>query len=130
MLELACPPDRRRWHHRAVFLLAWLDYHVFGAAERAKQALLPLLQMRAAGKQLASFYKPNSEAPGKHYLYLQKYLCLFIELLVATCDLDGLQLLVRKLRRSPDSLYDHRAMLRRASEAEVDMLQLMVCRLN
>ncbi|KAJ2613479.1 Histone transcription regulator 3 [Coemansia sp. RSA 1365] len=130
MLELACPPDRRRWHHRAVFLLAWLDYHVFGAAERAKQALLPLLQMRAAGKQLASFYKPNSEAPGKHYLYLQKYLCLFIELLVSTCDLDGLHLLVRKLRRSPDSFYNHSAMLRRASEAEVDMLQLMVCRLN
>ncbi|KAJ2082063.1 Histone transcription regulator 3 [Coemansia sp. RSA 988] len=130
MLELACPPDRRRWHHRIVFLLAWMDYRIFGAAERAKQALLPLLQMRASGKQLASFYKPNSEAPGKHYLYLQKYLSLFIELLVATYDIDGLQLLARKLRRSPESLYDHRAMLRRVAEAEVEMLQLMVHRLD
>ncbi|KAJ2799105.1 hypothetical protein H4R20_004558, partial [Coemansia guatemalensis] len=58
------------------------------------------------------------------------YLCLFIELLVATCDLDGLQLLARKLRRSPDSFYDHRAMLRRAAEAEADTLQMMVHRLN
>ncbi|KAJ2782565.1 Histone transcription regulator 3 [Coemansia javaensis] len=130
ILEQLCAADRRRWHHRSAFLLAWVDHRAFGSSADAKRTLLGLLQMRSASKQLASFYKTDFEAPGRHYLYLEKYLHLYIEVLVATQDLDGVQLLVRKLRRASEMLYDAPAMVRRAEEAEVATLQAMVRALN
>ncbi|KAJ2340021.1 Histone transcription regulator 3, partial [Coemansia sp. RSA 2618] len=87
-LEYMCASDKRRWHHRSVFWLAWMDHWLFGDSERAKQTLLTLLQMRNTNKQLASFYKTDFEAPGKHYLYLEKYLRLYIATLEATQDID------------------------------------------
>ncbi|KAJ2158781.1 Histone transcription regulator 3 [Coemansia sp. RSA 552] len=107
--------DKRRWYHRSVFLLAWLDHHVFGDSERAKQDLLTLLQMRNTNKQLASFYKTDFEMPGKHYLYLEKYLLLYIDTLAATQDVDGLHLLIRKLKRSSESLYRPATILARTT---------------
>ncbi|KAJ2321854.1 Histone transcription regulator 3 [Coemansia sp. RSA 2704] len=80
--------------------------------------------------QLASFYKTDFEAPGKHYVYLEKYLRLYIETLTATHDIDGLQLLVRKLRRSAGSLYDPPALLQETIRAETEALLGMVCALN
>ncbi|KAJ1897070.1 Histone transcription regulator 3, partial [Kickxella alabastrina] len=125
-----CTNDKRRWNHRPVYLLAWVDHRILGHPEPAKQALLSLLQMRSANKQLATFYKAEFEAPGKHYLYLEKYLHLYIETLVATADLEGARLLSRKLGRSSDSLYNPPALAARAAAAEVAVLQAMVRRLN
>ncbi|KAJ2391221.1 Histone transcription regulator 3 [Coemansia sp. RSA 2611] len=130
LLEHMCAADKRRWHHRSVFWLAWMDHHLFGNPKQAKQALLTLLQMRNTNKQLASFYKTDFEAPGKHYVYLEKYLRLYIETLTATHDIDGLQLLVRKLRRSAGSLYDPPALLQETIRAETEALLGMVCALN
>ncbi|KAJ1850006.1 Histone transcription regulator 3, partial [Coemansia sp. RSA 2708] len=130
LLEHMCAADKRRWHHRSVFWLAWMDHHLFGNPKQAKQALLTLLQMRNTNKQLASFYKTDFEAPGKHYVYLEKYLRLYIETLTATHDIDGLQLLMRKLRRSAGSLYDPPALLQETIRAETEALLGMVCALN
>ncbi|KAJ2135044.1 Histone transcription regulator 3, partial [Coemansia sp. RSA 788] len=129
-LESMCASDKRRWHHRSVFWMAWMDHHLFGNSERAKQALLTLLQMRNTNKQLASFYKTNFEAPGKHYLYLEKYLLLYIETLETTQDIEGLQLLARKLKRSRSSLYDLSAVVEETTRAEIAALLSMVRALN
>ncbi|KAJ2765051.1 Histone transcription regulator 3, partial [Coemansia nantahalensis] len=126
VLDQVCAADKRRRHHRSAFLLAWMSHHVFSDPERAKHALLGLLQMRGAGKQLASFYKTDFEAAGKHYLYLEKYLALYIDTLAATRDIDGIRALARKLPRSADMLYDAPAMLRRVGTAEMAILQSMV----
>ncbi|KAJ1735590.1 Histone transcription regulator 3 [Coemansia biformis] len=130
ILEQVCASDKRRWHHRAAFLLAWMDHRVFADPERAKHTLLGLVQTRSAGKQLASFYKTEFEAPGKHYLYLEKYLRLYIATLVATLDVSAIHALARKLQRTSDMLYDAPDMLRRASTAELAILQGMVRGLN
>ncbi|KAJ2481726.1 Histone transcription regulator 3 [Coemansia sp. RSA 2131] len=129
-LESMCASDKRRWHHRSVFWMAWMDHRLFGDSERAKQALLTLLQMRNTNKQLASFYKTNFEAPGKHYLYLEKYLLLYIETLETTQDIEGLQLLARKLKRSSSSLYDLSTVVEETTRAEVAALLSMVRALN
>ncbi|KAJ2636364.1 Histone transcription regulator 3, partial [Coemansia sp. RSA 1286] len=125
-----CAADKRRWNHRPMYLLAWIDHYTLGQSEDAKQTLLSLLQMRNPNKQLATFYKSDSEAPGKHYLYLEKYLLLYIKTLVATSDIEGVQLLVRKLKRSSDSLYNASLVMDRAAAAEISVLQRMVHQLN
>ncbi|KAJ2496699.1 Histone transcription regulator 3 [Coemansia sp. RSA 1972] len=129
-LESMCASDKRRWHHRSVFWMAWMDHHLFGDSERAKQAMLTLLQMRNTNKQLASFYKTNFETPGKHYLYLEKYLLLYIETLETTQDIEGLQLLARKLKRSRSSLYDLSTVVEETTRAEIAALLGMVRALN
>ncbi|ORX72897.1 hypothetical protein DL89DRAFT_255064 [Linderina pennispora] len=125
-----CASDKRRWHHRPCYLLAWIEHRVFGDSEAAKQTLLPLLQMRNQTKQLASFYKTDSEMPGKHYLYLEKYLLLFIDTLVATADIDSVKLLRRKLKRSSEALYEPSVLQTRIGSAYVQVLQHLVARLN
>ncbi|KAJ2002372.1 Histone transcription regulator 3, partial [Coemansia thaxteri] len=126
-----CASDKRRRHHRPQFLLSWIDHHVLGESERAKQTLVSsLLQMRNSTKQLASFYKTDFEAPGKHYIYLEKYLALYVETLVATFDISGVQLLLRKLGRSSDSLYNPVALQCQAVAAELNILQRMALNLN
>lgn len=130
LASLMCSSDKSRQNHRSIFLLAWIDHHALGNSESAKQALSPLFHLRHTTKQLASFYKTEFEAPGKHYLYLEKYLGLYVETLVATVDLDGIQMLVRKLKRSPDFLYDPAAIVAKASDAETNILQKLVHRLG
>ncbi|KAJ1964167.1 Histone transcription regulator 3 [Dipsacomyces acuminosporus] len=125
-----CSADKRRWHHRPYYLLAWIDVRIVNSHEQAKQTLLSLLQMRNSTKQLASFYKTEFEAPGKHYLYLEKYLKLYVEVLVSTSDIEGIQLLQRKLKRSSESLYDPSELATMASEAEIKILQKLTSRLN
>ncbi|KAJ1752021.1 Histone transcription regulator 3 [Coemansia sp. RSA 1821] len=130
VLDHMCASDKRRWHHRTTFLVAWMDHWIFGDSEQAKKALLSLLQMRNANKQLASFYKTDFEAPGKHYVYVEKYVHLYIDTLRATDDIDGLRLLERKLKRSSDFLYDLPAALLKITHAETDTLLSMVSQLN
>ncbi|KAJ1824127.1 Histone transcription regulator 3 [Coemansia sp. RSA 2675] len=126
-----CASDKRRRHHRSLFLLSWLDHHVLGESERAKQTLSSsLLNVRNSAKQLASFYKTDFEAPGKHYLYLEKYLALYVETLVATLDIAGVQIVLRKLGRSSDYIYDPSALQRQAAAAELEILQRMARNLN
>ncbi|KAJ2061489.1 Histone transcription regulator 3 [Coemansia sp. S146] len=126
-----CASDKRRRHHRSLFLLSWIDHRVLGESERAKQALSSsLLNMRTTTKQLASFYKTDFEAPGKHYLYLEKYLALYVETLVATLDIAGVQLVLRKLGRSSDSLHAPSVLQQQAAAAELEILQRMARNLN
>ncbi|KAJ2623772.1 Histone transcription regulator 3 [Coemansia spiralis] len=125
-----CAADKRRWHHRLVYLLAWIGHSVMGESEQAKQTLQTLLQTRSSNRQLASFYKPDFEAPGKHYLYLEKYTGLYIDVLIATSDIEGVQNLLRKLKRCSDFLFDSPALLLRANSAEAATLQKMVHDLN
>ncbi|KAJ2744371.1 Histone transcription regulator 3 [Coemansia sp. BCRC 34301] len=126
-----CASDKRRRHHRSMFLLSWIDHHVLGESERAKQALsTSLLNMRASTKQLAGFYKTDFEAPGKHYIYLEKYLALYVETLVDTLDISGVQLVLRKLGRSSDSLYTLTVLQQQTAAAELEILQRMAGNLN
>ncbi|KAJ1940391.1 Histone transcription regulator 3 [Linderina macrospora] len=130
VVQKMCASEKRRWHHRPCYLLAWIEHRVFGDSEAAKQTLLPLLQMRNQTKQLASFYKTDSELPGKHYLYLEKYLSLYIDTLIATADIDSVTLLRRKLKRSSEALYDPSVLQAKTNTAYVLVLQQLVVRLN
>ncbi|KAJ2672902.1 hypothetical protein GGH99_006070, partial [Coemansia sp. RSA 1285] len=56
---------------------------------------------------------PDFEAPGKHYHYLEKYLGLYIDTLVATSDIEGVGVLLRKLKRCSDLFFDSHSMLQR-----------------
>ncbi|KAJ2386719.1 hypothetical protein GGI23_006431, partial [Coemansia sp. RSA 2559] len=73
---------------------------------------------------------PDFEAPGKHYLYLEKYLCLYVETLVATSDIEGVQILLRKLKRCSGMFFDISAMQLRVKAAEISTLNRMVHCLN
>ncbi|KAJ2572796.1 Histone transcription regulator 3 [Coemansia sp. RSA 1813] len=101
-----------------------------GKPDLAKQTLQTVLQTRSSNKLLSSFYKPDFEAPGKHYLYLEKYLGLYIETLVATSDIEGVQIILRKLKRCSGMFFDSSEMQLRIKSAETSTLNKMVHDLN
>ncbi|KAJ1676621.1 Histone transcription regulator 3, partial [Spiromyces aspiralis] len=106
MTAQLCQLDKRNWHHKPKYLLAWLDFHVFGDFESAKGELYSLIQMRSTTKQLASFYKTEFESPGKHYLYLEKYIRLLVLVLRNLKDRDDLQVLYKKVAKGEASLFN------------------------
>ncbi|KAJ2693342.1 Histone transcription regulator 3 [Coemansia sp. RSA 1285] len=74
--------------------------------------------------------QPDFEAPGKHYHYLEKYLGLYIDILVATSDIEGVRVLLRKLKRCSDLFFDSNSMLQRVKAAEFATIDRMVHDLN
>ncbi|KAJ2556659.1 Histone transcription regulator 3 [Coemansia sp. RSA 1933] len=102
------------------------EHTVFSNSDQAKQTLQTVLQTRSSNRLLSSFYKPDFEAPGKHYLYLEKYLGLYVETLVATSDIEGVQILLRKLKRCSGMFFDPSAMQLRVKTAEISTLNNMV----
>ncbi|KAJ3091603.1 Histone transcription regulator 3, partial [Quaeritorhiza haematococci] len=96
--------DKKKWQHKPTFRRAWIMYHVFNDVQRAKAELQSLFYVRSTTKNFASFWKPEFERPGKHFVYVQNYTTFFFELLSESEDLDILRVMTRKIRKADDML--------------------------
>ncbi|RKO86922.1 hypothetical protein BDK51DRAFT_38279 [Blyttiomyces helicus] len=77
---------------------AWILYSVFKDHQKAKTELLTLFQIKPNVRlPLPNFWRPEFERPGKHFAYIHKYTLFLIDLLEASCDLDALQIVSRKI---------------------------------
>ncbi|KAJ1980435.1 Histone transcription regulator 3 [Dimargaris xerosporica] len=98
-LEAIRAMDKRKWHHKPLYRLAWLDSVVFHNFSLAAETIATLFNARSLTKTFINFYKTEYESPGQHYYYAHKYLLRLITLYRHTRDLDGFLTLTRRLRK-------------------------------
>ncbi|KAJ1918723.1 Histone transcription regulator 3 [Mycoemilia scoparia] len=111
-----CQVDRKKWHHRPKYLVAWIDYNILSSPETAKKEMFGLLHMRSTTKQLASFYKTDFERTGKHYVYLEKYIRLLSLILRNLGCIDDLQVLRKKVMKGENTLFHYQALASELSQ--------------
>ncbi|KAI8873162.1 hypothetical protein GQ42DRAFT_118265, partial [Ramicandelaber brevisporus] len=106
LLNAARSLDKRHWHHRHTYLLAFIKSRWLGDHTAARTEMLSLLSIGTPqDKRLLSlFYKPEHERPGKHYDHIHRYVLFTAELLRKTRSIDMMQTLIRKMQRSDATL--------------------------
>ncbi|KAI5969070.1 HIR3 [Candida margitis] len=92
--------DKKNWQHRAQYRLARILYDEYNDVEGAYEIMSSFISLKSVNKQLVSIWKPESERPGKHFLYTYQYIRFFIDLLRTRNDIDSLITMIPKLRRS------------------------------
>lgn len=114
-----CTADKRHWHHRPVYRLAYMAQHspVAGmpgneepitSAISARTTLESLFTARGSGGNLLSIWKPEFERPGRHYYYANRYTTYYADLLFIQEDLDLVFMFMRRLRKAYASVLHHR----------------------
>ncbi|KAI5960936.1 HIR3 [Candida pseudojiufengensis] len=92
--------DKKNWQHKPTHKLAQILYEEFNDVEGAHKLMSNFISLRSVNKQLVSIWKPESERPGKHFLYTLQYIKFYIEILKQKKDLNSLIVMIPKLRRS------------------------------
>ncbi|KAI8854461.1 hypothetical protein BC829DRAFT_192245 [Chytridium lagenaria] len=96
--------DKKRWHHKPFWRQHWILANFFKDVNAAKTELLSLFHFKTTSKTFVNFWRPEFERPGKHFVYIDKYVGALISLLVQTRDLDNLATLIKKTKRADDIL--------------------------
>ncbi|KAJ1557508.1 Histone transcription regulator 3, partial [Nowakowskiella sp. JEL0078] len=97
--------DKKKWQHKPLYKIAWIKFNVFGDAEGAKAEMAQLINQKPVGlKSFVSFWKSEFERPGKHFVYVDKYVMFMLRLLKETRDVEGLRAFIKKLKISDDVL--------------------------
>lgn len=102
--------DKSKWHHRVILRIADLLYKMDDCGkEGAKNAKDYLLEQHVYSAKTLTIvvWKPENERPGRHWIYNTRYARFLIELIEKTDDLEGIQLLVRRVKRKPNEFYQH-----------------------
>lgn len=118
--------DKSRWHHRLVARIAHLLQHISNEAGgentmlNAKNYLID--QHMYSSKTMAlTVWKPEFERPGRHWIFMTRYAEMINTLLRGTDDLDGIQMLVRRLRKKQNEYWDHGRVWEDVCSAHLDI---------
>jgi len=57
-----------------------------------------------------TIWKPEHERPGRHWVYMTKYASFVARIFEETDDLEGMEILARRIRRKPNEYYEHTAL--------------------
>ncbi|CEG84794.1 hypothetical protein RMATCC62417_18548 [Rhizopus microsporus] len=110
--------DTKNWHHRPVYRIAWIHYYIFRNPDKAKSELVKLFTLKPTIKNHINIWKPTSELPGKHYVYIHKYTMFLIKLAKETRDESTLDQLNRKLRKAQSLLLNYEQVMNEISHIE------------
>lgn len=99
-LEKVISYDRKNWQHKAKYRLARIMKDELDSVKQATEIMSHFISIKATNKALVLIWKPESERPGKHFVYTYEYIYFFVELLKEADDLENLLLMLPKLRRS------------------------------
>ena len=121
--------DKKSWHHRIVNrvslsrpLCAFDTNNLTQAAEliyripedpqeRAHFAKDYLVDQHVYTKSYTiTIWKPEHERPGRHWVYMTKYASFVARIFEETDDLEGMEILARRIRRKPNEYYEHTAL--------------------
>ena len=118
--------DKSRWHHRLVARIAHVlkemsdDNGEENPTLNAKNYLID--QHLYSSKTMAlTVWKPEFERPGRHWIFMTRYVETIIDLLRSTDDLEGIQMLVRRLRKKQNEYWDHGRLWDDVCEAHLGM---------
>ncbi|KAI8639579.1 hypothetical protein BD408DRAFT_371457 [Parasitella parasitica] len=109
--------DSKGWHHRPIYRIAWMYYHVYHQTEEAKSELLNLFSLKGNSKYHVNIWKHGFELPGKHYVYAKKYTLFLIQLAEESNDSQTLKNLYRKLKKAKQLIMNEKQDFRKAYRA-------------
>lgn len=104
MLEKMIDYDKKKWQHKPVYKLAKWYHDVEHNNLKAKEEMLKLVNLKANVRALSTIWKPNSERPGKHYIYNSIYTQFLVDILYELGDIYSLSILVKKMRRAGSTM--------------------------
>lgn len=104
--------DKKSWHHRIVNRAAELIYRIpDDPREGAKLAKDYIVDQHVYNRSYTiTIWKPENERPGRHWVYMTKYAAFVAKIFEETDDLDGMEILARRVRRKPSEYYEHVAL--------------------
>ncbi|ORY83685.1 hypothetical protein BCR37DRAFT_386717 [Protomyces lactucae-debilis] len=111
--------DKKQWHHRPIHRQAQLLLEGYGSFEleedvkatpqRLAQACLEsLFTVKGSGGNLLSIWRPETERPGRHFVYAKRYTMMYVDLLVKQGDIEGLKNFMRRARKAMANILDHK----------------------
>lgn len=114
--------DKAKWHHRLHYKMADLIYQRHGANEAAAKATQEFMveEKLYSTKTLAlTVWKPESERPGRHWVYMTTYARFVMSMLEQAGDIDSMQLLARRVRRKNNEYYEHTSLWKEVLDAHL-----------
>ncbi|KAI7534037.1 hypothetical protein KC331_g12768 [Hortaea werneckii] len=116
MLKNLRAADKANWHHRMIARAAHIVYensnHVragsmSGVQLGAAGAKHELTQQMFTKTMVLQVWRPESERPGRHFVYTARYTRFFTRILEELRDRAGLEALARRVRRRPHDTFEH-----------------------
>jgi len=121
--------DKKSWHHRIVNRVGSFSLLYTFSANMSNQAAELIYRIPEDPQQRAHFakdylvdqhvytksytitiWKPEHERPGRHWVYMTKYASFVARIFEETDDLEGMEILARRIRRKPNEYYEHTAL--------------------
>ncbi|KAK4510606.1 uncharacterized protein ATC70_005037 [Mucor velutinosus] len=122
--------DSKGLHHRVIYRMAWMYYHVYHQTEEAKSTLLQLFSLKGNSKHHANIWKHGFELPAKHYVFVKKYTLFLIELARESNDAQTLKNLYRKLKKAKQVLMNEKQVFRSAYRAFLEIIKVHLISLH
>jgi hypothetical protein len=97
--------DKKKWHHRPKYRVATI-FADLGEFRKAADEMEGFVLLRSMNKSLINIWKPDLEAPGKHFVYTFQYCNFYLDVIYRLLDLQSLSLFIKKLRRFGPSMVD------------------------
>lgn len=92
--------DKQHWHHRMVSRLASIIYDDAAPDFTAAQKAILVFRESIFTKTMhIQVWKPDAERPGRHCVYMERYVRLMTKLLFVVNDKANLETLVRRVRK-------------------------------
>ncbi|KAI7662079.1 hypothetical protein KC318_g9074, partial [Hortaea werneckii] len=116
MLKNLRAADKANWHHR---MIARAAHIVYENANHVRAGNMSGVQLGAAGAKheltqqmftktmVLQVWRPESERPGRHFVYTARYTRFFTRILEELRDRAGLEALARRVRRRPHDTFEH-----------------------
>ncbi|RMY39800.1 hypothetical protein D0865_12724 [Hortaea werneckii] len=116
MLKNLRAADKANWHHRMIARAAHIVYqnpnhvragNMSGVQLGAAGAKHELTQQMFTKTMVLQVWRPESERPGRHFVYTARYTRFFTRILEELRDRAGLEALARRVRRRPHDTFEH-----------------------
>ncbi|KAI0244888.1 Histone transcription regulator 3 [Massospora cicadina] len=96
--------DKKRWHHKLHYLHARVHHFMFQDGKRALEEMQNLIKLNHVSSCI-NVWKPESERPGKHFVYVAQYLLFILEIAGPSATFAFLATLLRRIAKVTDSIY-------------------------
>jgi hypothetical protein len=125
--------DKQHWQHRMIARVANIRYNDnnpdYVAATAARHELKDSIFTKTMHIQV---WKPEAERPGRHCVYMERYVRLMIKLLLMTNDKTNMEALVKRVRKKANDFHRfsnvwselctcYLRLIRRASDIQANM---------
>lgn len=99
LLRKILSSDKKKWHHRPKYRIARILFDEMKNLNGALEEMNNLMALKSVNKNLVNIWKPDTERPGKHFVYTYQYVKFYLTLLNCKNDFVAIGYMIKKLRR-------------------------------